>query len=265
MTRNDFIKIKDWFKLYTAQFHSNDENFQKNIDLKIEHSYRVWKFAAELISKIEVPDNDKLIAETAGILHDIGRFKQFEKYGTFSDKKSVNHAQLSVEVIKEKELITHLSDNEQDKILTAVFNHNKKIIPGDLSKKESLLVKVLRDADKLDILRIVTDYYCNEDKNSNNALQLDLPDTPSINSLNYKDILNERIVDLNNLETLNDFKLLQIGWIYDLNFKHTFKILKEKGYLEVIFDTLPDTKEIKEIKEKVSHYMSEKLIEKDNL
>lgn len=265
MTRNDFIKIKDWFKLYTAQFHSNEEAFQRNIDLKIEHSYRVWENTAELISKIEIPDNDKLIAETAAILHDIGRFKQFEKYGTFSDKKSVNHAQLSIEVIKEKELITHLNDYEQNKILTAVLNHNKKLIPDDLNKDDSLLVKIIRDADKLDILRIVTDYYCNEDKNSNNALQLDLPDTPSINPLNYEDILNERMVDLNNLETLSDFKLLQIGWIYDLNFKHSLKVIKEKHYLEIIFETLADTKEISKIKEKVFNYMSEKLTEKDKI
>lgn len=255
MIRNDFIKIKDFFTLYTAQFHSDDPYFQQNIDLKRNHSYRVWENTADLAQHLQCSGQEQILIETAGLLHDIGRFKQFEVYGTFSDKKSVNHAQLSVEVIRENNLLEDLDSAEQESIITAVFNHNKKEIPDDLSKRDRLFVKILRDSDKLDIWKIVTDYYCQTEGTTNNTLQLDLPDEPEINPHNIEDLLQERMVDLQNLKTLNDFKLLQIGWIYDLNFHRSYEILKEKNYLESIFDTLPETPQIKKIRNKVREYL----------
>ena len=255
MVRNDFIKIKDFFTLYSAQFHSNDPYFQQNIDLKRNHSYRLWENTADLAKHLYCSEQEQILIETAGLLHDIGRFKQFEVYGTFSDKKSVNHAQLSVEVIRENNLLEDLDSTEQASIMRAVFNHNKKEIPADLRKRDRLFVKILRDSDKLDIWKVVTDYYCQSEGDTNNTLQLDLPDEPEINPINIEDLLQERMVDLHNLKTLNDFKLLQIGWIYDLNFQRSYEILKEKNYLEAIFDTLPENKQISQIRNKVRAYL----------
>ena len=46
------------------------------------------------------------------------------------------------------------------------------------------------------------------------------------------------LVKMANLKTVNDFKLLQMGWIYDVNFPRTFQIVREKGYLEIVRDAL---------------------------
>jgi len=51
---------------------------------------------------------------------------------------------------------------------------------------------------------------------------------------------------MQDLKTLNDFKLLQIGWVYDLNFVPSFQIVKKKKYLEKLEEALPQSKEIKE-------------------
>jgi hypothetical protein len=48
-----------------------------------------------------------------------------------------------------------------------------------------------------------------------------------------------RFEQLTDLRTLQDFKLLQIGWIYDVNFPKTFQIVWEKKYLETIREALP--------------------------
>ena len=40
------------------------------------------------------------IAEAVALLHDVGRFEQYKRYGTFNDRKSVNHAALGVEIMK---------------------------------------------------------------------------------------------------------------------------------------------------------------------
>jgi hypothetical protein len=76
-----------------------------------------------------------------------------------------------------------------------------------------------------------------------------------MNPVNIEDIKNERLVDLKNLETLNDFKLLQIGWIYDLNFKRSFQLLMENDYLGKIYNSLPKTVEIEDIKKQTLRYL----------
>jgi len=255
MTHIQFESIKQWFDGYIHQFHSDDPSFQKNIELKRNHSYNVWNNTIDLGNNSSLMESEHIQLQTAGLLHDVGRFEQFSRYHTFSDKNSVNHGLLGVEVLQEKKILKELTQDEENRILTAIENHNKKEIREDFDDTTLTFVKMLRDADKLDIWRIVTEYYCKTDKETNNTLQLDLPDKPEINPKNYHDLLNEKMVDLSNLKTLNDFKLLQIGWIYDLNFQRSFQILDKNKYLDIIFRALPNTDEIKAIQEKTNEYL----------
>jgi len=66
-------------------------------------------------------------------------------------------------------------------------------------------------------------------------------------------------VDIRNMENLNDFKLLQVGWVYDVNFVPTFRRLRQKGYLDVIRKVLPDSEVIREVFAAVGSYLDEKL------
>jgi len=52
--------------------------------------------------------------------------------------------------------------------------------------------------------------------------------------------MNGKLVQMADVKTLNDFKLLQIGWIYDINFPRAFQIVRENEYLEMIRDALPE-------------------------
>ncbi len=259
MKRTAFNNIKNFFKKYTEKFYSDDFHFQRNIELKRRHSYRVWENIKDLAKNINLSENDQLIAEAAGILHDIGRFEQFRLYKTFYDKESENHALLGVEVINKFNILKEIPAEEKKIILKAIENHNKKDVPQNESERDKLFIKLLRDADKLDIWYVVTEYYCRKDKETNNTLQLDLPDKPEINPKNIEDLMNEKMVDLHNLKTLNDFKLLQIGWVYDLNFKRSYEILKEKKYLDIIFESLPENKLIKKIQNKIDIFLEEKI------
>jgi HD superfamily phosphodiesterase len=259
MTHNQFESIKLWFEEYIYQFHSDEPAFQRNIELKRNHSYNVWSNTIDLGNYSSLDESLYMQLQTAGLLHDVGRFEQFRRYHTFSDKKSVNHGLLGAEVLKEKNILKEIKLEEQHNILTAIENHNKKTISENYDESTLTMVKMLRDADKLDIWRVVTEYYCNTDGETNNTLQLDLPDNDEINPKNYHDLLNEQMVDLSNLKTLNDFKLLQIGWIYDLNYQRSFQILNEKKYLDIIFKTLPNTEKIKTIQQKTNNFLQRQL------
>ena len=99
--------------------------------------------------------------------------------------------------------------------------------------------RLLRDADKLDIWKVVIDYYYDGNGDRNDAISLGFPDTPGISEGVYHDLMHRHIVDIQHLHNLNDFKLLQIGWIYDINFVPALHAVRERRYLEQIRTTLP--------------------------
>jgi hypothetical protein len=63
------------------------------------------------------------------------------------------------------------------------------------------------------------------------------------------------MADLKDMSTLNDFKLLQISWVFDLNFRPTYRAVYERQYVERIAATLPQTREISEVVAKVQGYV----------
>ena len=61
---------------------------------------------------------------------------------------------------------------------------------------------------------------------------------------------------MQDLKTLNDFKLLQIGWVYDLNFVPSFQTVQNRKYIEKLEETLPQSKEIKEAVQQAHDYVN---------
>ena len=82
----DREKIKQTFASYTEKYDPDDPK----IKLKINHTYRVADLSERIAAT--VPGSDADLTWLAGMLHDIGRFEQVRRYGTFLDGKSVDHA-----------------------------------------------------------------------------------------------------------------------------------------------------------------------------
>ena len=248
--------FKDWFNNYVNSFNSDDEVLQQNIDIKKVHTYNVCKAIIDIGKSINLKPNDLYLAETIALFHDIGRFEQYARYRTFVDSKSENHAILGINVLREKEVLKNLKDSTADFILRCILYHNKLELPKNESEKCLLFTKLIRDADKSDIFRVVTEYYTRTTTEKNPAIELDLPDSPEISGKVYNDLMSEKIVKLEDLKTLNDFKLLQIGWIFDINFIHTFKIIDDNKYLEIIFSHLPNNERIKKLHNKINDFIN---------
>jgi hypothetical protein len=71
----------------------------------------------------------------------------------------------------------------------------------------------------------------------------DLPDEVSEESI--KTLADGCVVQLNNLKTLNDFKLLLISWVHDLNFSSSRRLLLEHGHIPALAASLPERDDIK--------------------
>ncbi|MEJ2656091.1 MAG: hypothetical protein P8012_02715, partial [Desulfobacterales bacterium] len=110
--------------------------------------------------------------------------------------------------------------------------------------KALLFIRLLRDADKLDIWRVFIEYYKTRDKKPNPVVEIGLPDDPFISSEVVAALNEDRFVRMQDLKTSGDFKLLLISWVFDLNFSHSFQIVKDRKYIERIEATLPPSKKI---------------------
>jgi len=250
-------ELKTRFEKYLLQFSSDDPIVQENMDLKREHTLRVCEAIVDIGRSLDLSRDDLCVAESAALLHDIGRFEQFRRYRTFADYKSEDHAALGVKVIQANHLLRGLEPDAARLIIRAVRHHNRADLPAGEEKRALFFLKLLRDADKVDIWRVVTNYYQNAGHKRNKAIELDLPDSPQISNAVYKTLMSGKLVQMADLKTLNDFKMLQIGWIYDINFPRTFQIVRENKYLEMLRDALPKTStRVAEVYERVYAYLN---------
>ncbi len=80
----------------------------------------------------------------------------WKRYHTFLDYKSIDHAQLGCEILRQGDFLGELSDREREQVLTAIGNHNRLAIEDGLDEKTLLFAKLIRDADKCDIFRVFT-------------------------------------------------------------------------------------------------------------
>lgn len=252
---------KNLFDNYINSFTSFSEEQKKNAEIKRNHSYRVADNCRLLSSEIVVYSFDQDLAYIIGLLHDIGRFQQLADYNTFDDSKSIDHADLAVELIMDKRIFGENNFEEQDLILNAIRNHNKFELPKKISQEEMMYSHLLRDADKIDILNVITDYYSKQNKSPNHTLTWELPKGTTVSKKVAKDVLAGKQVFKKDVETEIDVKIMQLSWIFDLNFRPSIEFVLKNRFLEKIYNTLSKTDTIIEIYRKVKIYAQNKLMD----
>lgn len=246
------------FSAYTDSFLSDKNKFDKNILLKIEHSLLVQQEARNLATAEQFSPRLAAIVEIAALFHDIGRFEQIKKFNTFVDCKSVDHGELGLEVLKKTQMLSILPPNDLEIIYEATFLHNKRSLP-DIQNKETLLVtKAVRDADKLDIMRVLLNEYAKGKLDPTVILHLEESNEISPKVMFHLDKAeNPSIADF---KTLTDFKLAQMAWIYDLNFANSLREFKKREYHLQIAEHLPDTQQVKKYCKKIFAYLDEQIL-----
>ena len=256
MENETLDELKKWFDDYVATFKSGDVESDFNVVLKEEHSRRVCREILYIGENLRLSENNLLLAEIMALLHDIGRFQQYTQYRTFVDHLSVNHAEFGVKILREKQTLWRLEELEQDLILRAISYHNRMDLPLDETDRCLMFSRMLRDADKLDIWQVFTDYYAWQGGASDTTIIHNLPDTPGISDRICADLLAGKTARYGDAKNLNDFKLLQVGWIFDINFAPTFRRIQERDYMAVIRNALPQSGQVAQIFSEVQSYLA---------
>jgi hypothetical protein len=197
---------------------------QKNISLKEEHTFNVCKNMIEIAKGLALSEDQTILAETAALFHDVGRFPQYAKYRTFRDSISVNHGILGAQTLIEEKILEKLPEDEKELIIRSVKFHNAFSIPKKEKEDIVFFIKLVRDADKLDIWRVFLEYYEGPEDSKASAVGLGLPDIPEYTPDVLSCIYKKKIVALSKIKTLNDFKLLAV----DILIHPHFQLLNER-------------------------------------
>lgn len=161
----DRRRAREAFDSYVAAYDATNPR----IALKVEHTLRVAELCERIAREAGFTPVGVDLAWLCGLLHDIGRFEQLRRWDTFSDAASTSHAALGVEVLFGSEDhgsgagtigIIHRfidpNDELEEVIRAAVGFHSDYRLPEDLDVRTHAICDVVRDADKLDILRVAS-------------------------------------------------------------------------------------------------------------
>jgi hypothetical protein len=225
--------------------------------LKVVHTQRVRKEMKRLGTVIGLEGHALFLAELAGLFHDIGRFEQLRRFGTFVDADSVNHAALSVEVVLKEGFLKDLQPADCSAVVAAISRHNMRSVPPSANWIENVLTLMLRDADKLDIWRVFHEHYTMGRYGNDSTLELNKPDTPGISSQVASCIMQGSIVDLVYVKNRNDFAMVRLAWVFDINFIPTLKEIEKRGYIAAMEKHLPDFEKKEELFQRVSGYVND--------
>lgn len=241
-------------------FYGEDEYVNANIGLKDKHSRATCGEILYLADKLAVEGGRRRLAEAMGLLHDVGRFEQFVRHRTYNDSRSVDHGLLGLEVLREKGVLEGLEDSEREVIERAIAYHGRKVLAEDLDGEVMFFSRLLRDADKLDIYRVVIEYYEQYRRDPRRfRLEIEYPNEPRCSAEVVEKLLRGEAIGYDELRTWNDVKLCQIAWVYDVNFGATLRRIRQQGFLEKMFDFLPDDEDINKVREKVFEYVDTRI------
>ena len=125
MTAAALHSIREAFDRYVSGFRGANHALHPLLHLKLEHSTRVAAEMRMLSAELGWQDSNRNAAEALGLLHDIGRFSQFDEYNTFSDTASVDHGERGWNVIRQAEWLSQTPVTERHILLDGVRYHNE--------------------------------------------------------------------------------------------------------------------------------------------
>ena len=151
----DRMRARRSFDEYVAAY----DPANPRIALKVDHTLRV----AELCDRIATAEGlSGDVAWLCGLLHDVGRFEQVRRFDTFNDAASLPHAALGSDVLfgdadpRGPQIRAYIDEEcDLDGLLrVAVATHSAYRLPDGLDEMTRAYCHVLRDADKIDILKV---------------------------------------------------------------------------------------------------------------
>ncbi len=246
--------IKNYLKPFLSVHYKDDLYVLRNII----HAEKVVENILILADSLEVSQSERNAAEAIALLHDIGRFWILHQDQT--EKGKYDHAQASIQYLMTNKTFNSLDESIKTNISEVIGNHHLPEISKKDHSSADFYLRLLRDADKLDLWRATTDSLINNKKRSLLAMELGLNDKAIITESLCRKILEGGIIGKNETGTFNDYLLYQMSWVFDLNFRKSYQLLNQKQYMRQYYETLPKNDLVFEIYRKIKIHIENQLL-----
>lgn len=250
-----------------AEYVRNYDPSDEKIKLKIDHTYRVAGLCQRIAESLGLSEPDVDIAWLLGMLHDIGRFEQIRRFGTFNDVQSVDHAEFGADLLFKEGLIRKFAEgyyeecelaepeNQEDEQIIknnehhnkdtgllemAIRQHNKYRVKEDLTERQRMFCDILRDADKVDIFKVNADIPM--------EIIYDVTTEELKNGIITKEVLESFYKKETVLKSVRrsavDHIVGHISLLFELVYKESYRQAKEQGYVYKLLDFKSDVPEV---------------------
>jgi HAD superfamily hydrolase (TIGR01509 family) len=267
-----------------AEYVRNYDPSDEKIKLKIDHTYRVAGLCQRIAESLGLSEPDVDIAWLLGMLHDIGRFEQIRRFGTFNDVQSVDHAEFCADLLFKEGLIRKFAEGyyeecelarsgneEAEQIIKnnehhnkdtgllemAIRQHNKYRVKEDLTERQRMFCDILRDADKVDIFKVNADIPM--------EIIYDVTTEELKNGVITKEVLESFYKKETVLKSVRrsavDHIVGHISLLFELVYKESYRQAKEQGYVYKLLDFKSDVPDVNAEFGDMRKYVDEFLME----
>lgn len=267
-----------------AEYVRNYDPSDEKIKLKIDHTYRVAGLCQRIAESLGLSEPDVDIAWLLGMLHDIGRFEQIRRFGTFNDVQSVDHAEFGADLLFKEGLIRKFAEgyyeecelaepeNQEDEQIIknnehhnkdtgllemAIRQHNKYRVKEDLTERQRMFCDILRDADKVDIFKVNADIPM--------EIIYDVTTEELKNGVITKEVLESFYKKETVLKSVRrsavDHIVGHISLLFELVYKESYRQAKEQGYVYKLLNFKSDVPEVNAEFDDMRKYVDEFLME----
>lgn len=267
-----------------AEYVRNYDPSDEKIKLKIDHTYRVAGLCQRIAESLGLIESDVDIAWLLGMLHDIGRFEQIRRFGTFNDAQSVDHAEFGADLLFKEGLIRKFAEGyyeecelvrsgneEAEQIIKnnehhnkdtgllemAIRQHNKYRVKEALTERQRMFCDILRDADKVDIFKVNADIPM--------EIIYDVTTEELKNGVITKEVLESFYKKETVLKSVRrsavDHIVGHISLLFELVYKESYRQAKEQGYIYKLLDFKSDVPEVNAEFDDMRKYVDEFLME----
>lgn len=224
-------RIKEQFASYTRNYDPTDPK----IALKIAHTYRVADNCEQIARSIDLSLEEVEFAWLSGMLHDVGRFEQVKRYNTFIDAESVDHAEFGADLLfgKDRLIETYVDDRYWDKELEVVIRqHNKYRIDESVTGRTLVFSNILRDADKVDILRVNVETPMEEIYNVSKEVLL----SSGVSEKVMEQVREHHAVKREVMDSPAEHLIGHIALTFELVYPKSWELARNQGYLYKMFE-----------------------------
>ncbi len=237
------------------------EDYIKKIDMnnayakaKYFHSLKSMDLARNIASELGIFDEDEIvIIELIALFHDIGNFNEDDH--NYLDNSDEDSTMKSINILFDEGLIRKITeDTKYDNLVKlAIFCHNKDGLPKNIDEKTVCICNIIKDVYRIEELHMAINYPYVDNRIN------EYPTNEVYDEFKqFKEVKNK--MSDNNADNV----LIVLSHLFGLNYKVSYNLVKEKGYIEKIIDSLVvDDKKIEkffiQIESVLKNYLQKKI------